>query len=70
MFKQKRGFCPPAFALGALVVSISTGLATPGDTVSSYASPGSSPQGLAWDGTYLWLADAQGCKEGRTKLSN
>ena len=25
--------------------------------VSSFASPGPSPQGLAWDGTHLWLAD-------------
>jgi hypothetical protein len=28
-----------------------------GEPISQFASPGTSPQGLAWDGTYLWNAD-------------
>ena len=29
----------------------------PGDIILEFPSPGSSPGGLAWDGTHLWLAD-------------
>lgn len=29
----------------------------PGDVILKFPSPGSSPSGLAWDGTHLWLAD-------------
>jgi len=39
------------FALSGAVVG------HPGDVVLTIASPGPSPQGLAWDGEYLWVAD-------------
>ena len=29
----------------------------PGDIILQFPSPGSSPGGLAWDGTHLWVAD-------------
>ena len=29
----------------------------PGDILLKFPSPGTSPSGLAWDGTHLWLAD-------------
>ena len=29
----------------------------PGDILLKFSSPGTSPSGLAWDGTHLWLAD-------------
>ncbi|MBN2053546.1 glutaminyl-peptide cyclotransferase [bacterium] len=32
-----------------------------GDVVQSFPSPGSWPEGLAWDGCYLWNADGYGC---------
>ena len=31
--------------------------AKPGDIILQFPSPASSPSGLAWDGTYLWVAD-------------
>ena len=31
--------------------------AATGDVISSFSAPGTAPQGLAWDGTNLWLAD-------------
>jgi hypothetical protein len=32
-------------------------VAAPGDTVSSIAAPHNCPQGLTWDGSYLWSVD-------------
>ena len=29
----------------------------PGEVILKFPAPGSSPSGLAWDGTHLWLAD-------------
>jgi streptogramin lyase len=31
--------------------------AKPGDVLLKFPAPGTSPSGLAWDGTHLWLAD-------------
>ena len=45
----------PAFLL-VLFISQSV-LAVPGDTVKSFPSPYSCPQGLAYDGEYLWNVD-------------
>lgn len=45
-------------AIGILYsVSSSHVSAAPGDVVLSFPAPGSSPQGLAWDGKYLWVVD-------------
>ncbi|MCP4633434.1 MAG: lactonase family protein [candidate division Zixibacteria bacterium] len=33
------------------------GLTKPGEVILQFSSPGPCPQGLAWDGEYLWVAD-------------
>jgi DNA-binding beta-propeller fold protein YncE len=43
--------------LAVLSFSFKKAVATPGDVIKSFKSPGSSPQELAWDGAYLWNAD-------------
>jgi outer membrane protein assembly factor BamB len=55
-----------AFAVGVLFIAAammshaafsSNELPKPGDIILQFESPGSSPCGLAWDGTHLWMAD-------------
>ena len=59
MFKQKGHFSIILIITVAMLCSLfaSHGSATPGDVVLSFASPGPSPQDLAWDGKYLWVVD-------------
>ncbi len=43
-----------------LILHLSLALTVRAQTlVDSFPSPGSEPRGLAWDGEYLWCADAQ-----------
>ena len=55
-----------AFASGVMVIVAATmpyaafssnESPKPGDIILQFPSPASSPSGLAWDGTHLWLAD-------------
>jgi len=55
-----------AFVVGVMLVvaatmphaALSSGeTPKPGDIILQFPSPGSSPSGLAWDGSHLWMAD-------------
>ena len=45
-------------ALGCFLLGSVPSLAATGDVISSFSAPGKNPRGLTWDGTNLWLADA------------
>ncbi len=46
-----------AAAIALLIVTAQSTMAVPGDVVTSFSSPQSCPQGLAFDGSYLWNVD-------------
>ncbi len=52
-----RGVCCMAETMLLVLILAGLGQAVPGDTVKSIATPGCCPQGLTYDGRYLWNVD-------------